>query len=150
MVGAGWGALLRCGGGFLAEFGVRPDEGGDDETGDRAEHDPDEEVLVADDFLEPAGGHARDHHTEGHEAGADRVVGGLVFATGDVEHVNHIRCEAEAVAELLEGDAGIDDNKIVGRGVGEVNVDEIRKVDRGDHGGQPIFQAVAGGAESAE
>ena len=35
-------------------------------TGDGTKHDPEKEVLVADQFLDIAGDHAGEHHAEGH------------------------------------------------------------------------------------
>ena len=56
---------------LLPEFRVNLQQGGRTESSQCANHDPDEESLVAHHFLQPACGHARNHHAESHEGGAD-------------------------------------------------------------------------------
>ena len=52
-------------------------------------------------FLDPTRGHPRQHHPQRHEAGADRVVRGLIFPPRDVHHIQHVGGESETVTELL-------------------------------------------------
>src|SRR5438128_2197906 len=129
--------LLR--GSLFAEFGVEGDEGGDEEAGDGGEHDPDEEMLVTDNILKPAAEHAGKHHAEGHETGANGVVGGLVLAAGDVDHIEHVGGEPEAVTELLDGDAEVDDKEVTRLRIGEINKDGVGQMHDEHHGPEPGF-----------
>lgn len=85
----------------LPKFGIDPYQRRHDEAGDRGEEDPEEEMGVAQLFLDPAARHRRDHHAKGHEPRPDRVMDSLVFPFGDHDHDKRIGREAEAVAELL-------------------------------------------------
>ena len=64
---------------------------------------------LADELLQPSGHHARQHHSQGHEARADGVVGRAVLALREVDEVEHVGREAKSVAKLLDEDAGVDD-----------------------------------------
>lgn len=77
-------------------------------TGDGTKHDPEKEVLVADQFLDIAGDHAGEHHAEGHESGADGVMSGLLRAFAEEHHEVGEGRETEPVTELFDGDGGGD------------------------------------------
>ena len=126
------------------------DGGGDEEGGEGAGHDPEEEVAVADGFLDVAGDHAGEHHAEGHEGGADGVVGGLVGTVGEVDEEEHVGGEAEAVAELFDEDAGIDEEEAGRGGVAEEDIDGIGHRDGEDHGPEPVAEALTGDGDAAE
>ena len=65
--------------------------------------------MVADQFLDIARDHAGEHHAEGHEAGANGVVGGLLWAFTEEHHEVGEGRETESVTELLYKDANIDE-----------------------------------------
>ena len=94
---------------FLAKLRVDLDEEADDKRCRAAEDRPEEEVAVADELLQPSGHHARQHHSQGHEARADGVVGRAVLALREIDEVEHVGREAKSVAKLLDEDAGVDD-----------------------------------------
>ena len=75
----------------------------DHNGGGTAEYYDPEEVDVTDCFLKITCKHARNHHAQCHEGGADGVVRRLEFPFGKVHHVEHIGRESESVAELLDG-----------------------------------------------
>ena len=77
-------------------------------TGDGTKHDPEKDVLVADQFLDIAGDHAGEHHAEGHEAGADGVMSGLLRTFAEEHHEVGEGRETEPVTELFDGDGGGD------------------------------------------
>ena len=62
-------------------------------------------MRIADQLLNPAGNHSRQHHAECHKTGTDSVVSGFVFAVGEVNQVKHIRRKSESVAKLLDADS---------------------------------------------
>ena len=53
-------------------------------------------------FLDPAAGHGRQHHAQGHDAGAHGVKDGFIFTLRNHDHVHRVGGKAETVAELLE------------------------------------------------
>ena len=76
---------------------------GRNKEGDAAKHGgDDEEIEVAREFLQHAAHQAGQHHAQGHEAGGKGVVRRGVLAACKLQQVDHIGCEAEAVAELLQ------------------------------------------------
>ena len=83
-------------------------KGGHSEGGEGTNHNPDEEQLVSHRFLQPSGGHARNHHAERHESGADGIVGGLVFSIGKIDQIKHICRESETISELFDEDTKVD------------------------------------------
>ena len=90
---------------FFTKQGVDAEQGRSAERREAAGRHPEEEGAVAHPLLEHAGHHAREHHPEGHEGGADGVVGRLRRTAGVVDEIEHVGREAEAVAELLDEDA---------------------------------------------
>ncbi len=101
---------------FLAVFGVDSSvgENGDDDRGYAACYYQPEEVGVADCFLDVACEHARNHHAQRHERGADSIVGCLELAFGEVHHIEHIGCKTEAVTELFDSDSRRYGEQVVG------------------------------------
>src|SRR5260370_41021239 len=95
----------------------------------RAEH-PTEEVLVTHNVGDPTAPHSRDHHPQGHEAGADGVMRRLVGAVGKIEQVEHEGGEAKAVTQLLNGNSAAGDQKILRLGEGKKNESHVGKVHR--------------------
>ena len=76
-------------------------EGGHKE-GNAAKHGgDDEEIKIAREFLQRAAHQTGEHHAQSHEAGGEGVVRRGVLAARELQQVNHIGGEAEAVAELL-------------------------------------------------
>ena len=65
-----------------------------------------EEIDVTNCFLDITCKHAGNHHAQCHEGGADGIVRGFEFTFGEVHHIEHVGCETEAVAELLNGNGG--------------------------------------------
>ena len=96
---------------FLAVGGVYLDEGRDGEGDEAAEHDPPEEMEVAQVVCHPAGNHAWNHHAQGLHGGADAEDGGAALTLREIDEVEHIGCEAEAVAELFDEDTEVDDEQ---------------------------------------
>ena len=135
---------------LLSERRVNLQHGGNDKGYDAAEHYPHKEVGIADEVGEPTGHHARKHHAERHERSADGVDGSTLFATGKVYEVEHIGCETEAVAELLDEDAGIDDKHVGILCAAEIYVDKVGNRNAQHHGPQPFLQSSAGHEETAE
>lgn len=90
---------------FFTKRGVDAEQSRSAERGKAASRHPEEEGAVAHPLLEHAGRHAREHHPEGHEGGADGVVGRLRRTAGVVDEIEHVGREAEAVAKLLDEDA---------------------------------------------
>src|SRR5688572_5262625 len=126
-----------------AEVRVDGEERRHGERGQGRDAYPDEEAGVAQLLLDPAARHARHHHAERHEPGADRVVGRLVAAAlvpaRHQDHEQEVGGEAEAVAELLHGDRGGDEIEVLRHRVGEVHEREVGKVDREQHRPQPAL-----------
>ena len=85
----------------------------DNKAWDRGQQHPDEEMRIADVFLQPAAPHARQHHAQRHETGADGVMCRAVLAARDVNHVKHECGEPEAIAELLDRHARANCQQIV-------------------------------------
>ena len=106
--------------------------------------------MVANALLQGTGKETRNHHREGHEGRAKRIVGRLVLALAVINKVEHIGREAEAVAELFEEDTDVDDEQTGGQGVGEIDVDQIGQGDGDNHGPQPALQAITGGTDATE
>ncbi len=112
-------------------------------------HQP-EEAGVAQRLLQIAGKHARYHHAERHEGGADGIVRGLELAFGEVHHVEHIGGEAEAIAELVEGNGGGDEPQAGGLRDGEVDECQAGQGQGACHQTDGTFQSDAGGIQSAQ
>ena len=96
---------------FLAVGGVYLDEGRDGEGDEAAEHDPPEEMEVAQVVCHPAGNHAWNHHAQGLHGGADAEDGGAALTLREIDEVEHVGGEAEAVAELFDEDTEVDDEQ---------------------------------------
>ena len=139
--------FLRC---LPAKIAVKRNERHGRKAGDRADHHPHEKMFVADQLLQPAAPHAGDHHPERHGAGAEGVVNGLVFAAGDVDAVQHVGGEPEAVAELLDADRGGDHPQIVGLHHREEQERRVRQMNDQRHRPEPAFQSMLRGDEPAD
>ena len=87
---------------FLAIVGIYLNKGAYGYCRGTTNHYPDKEVFVSDQFLQPTGSHTRQHHTQCHKSGADRIVCCLMFTIGVVNQVKHVGCEPEAITELLD------------------------------------------------
>ena len=59
----------------------------------------------------PTGNHTRNHHAQGLHGGADAEDGGTALALREIDEVEHVGGEAEAVAELFDEDAEVDDEQ---------------------------------------
>ena len=74
----------------------------------------------------------------------------LCLAFRHVDHVKHIRREAESVAKLFYQYSQIDKQEAVRHGIGQVDVDRIGQVDGNNHGPQPEPESVTGGQNPAD
>ena len=125
-------------------------KGGHPEGGEGTNHNPDEEQLVSHRFLQPSGGHARNHHAERHESGADGIVGGLVFVVGKADEVKHVGRKAKAVAELLDEYAEVDDEQGFGLCITEVDIHRIGDGDGAYHRPYPALQPLSGYGDASK
>ena len=119
-------------------------------AGNGRQHHPFKKEPVAEVFLQPAAPHAGKHHAQRHETGADGVVRGSMLPARDVNHVKHIGGEPESVAELLHRHTRANDPQTLRLGVGEINENRIRQMDRQQHRPEPALQAVPRNDQSAE
>ena len=140
------GILLR----LLAELGVDIEEPRDDIGQRTGCNDNEEEGPIAHGLLQSSGKEAWNHHGQCHESRAEGIVGGFVLALTIINKVEHVGRESEAIAELLDEDADIDDKQTVGQDIGEIDVDEVGQRDGQHHRPQPAFQSVATGGNTAE
>ena len=95
--------------------------------------------MVADQFLDIARDHAGEHHAEGHESGANGVVGGLLRAFTEEHHEVGEGGEAETVAELFDSDTGRNEPHGGWMGKCQIDVDEVGKVHGGGHPPNPVL-----------
>lgn len=135
---------------FLSELRVYLDIGGDDEGDGAEEHDDEEEVAIAHPLLQGTGEESGDHHRQRHEGGAEGVMARLVVALAVVDEIEHVGCEAEAIAKLFEEDAEVDHHEALGQGVAHVDIDDVGQRDSAYHGPQPALQAILAGSHAAE
>ena len=70
-----------------------------------ADHYEDEEACIAHSLLQISCNHPREHHAQGHEGRTQRIMCRLELALREEDEVEHIGCEAEAIAELVESHA---------------------------------------------
>ena len=106
-------------------------------------------MFVADELLQPAGGHTRQHHAQSHEGRTDSVVGGFVFAVGEVDEVEHVGRETKSVAKLFDEDTEVDDEEALGLIVTEVNKRDTGERDAPSHRPKPFFKAAFGRYDSS-
>ena len=116
-----------------AEARVYLDQTGNGDSEEATDHDDNEEIDVSYGIFEPSGYHARQHHTECHESGADGVMCGFALALAEVEHIEHVGGEAKSVSELLDEDTGADNEKIGRLCDTEEYVNEVRDCNSPDH-----------------
>ena len=100
--------------------------------------------------MQPACEKAGQHHAQGHETCAEGVVAGFGRALGKVEQEHHVGGEAEAVAELLEEDAGVDAPQILRLEIGQIDVHEVGNGNRKNHRPLPTPEAVARNGDAAQ
>ena len=81
---------------------------------DAANHQPDKEMIVSQQFLQPSSEHAGYHHAQRHETCTNGIMRCFVAPIGKVYQIEHVSGEAKAVTELLNNYADIDDQQIVG------------------------------------
>ena len=133
---------------------IRPEQAadgnGDGEGGEAGCHDHPEETGVAEPFLKVAGDHAGKHHAEGHEGGADGIVGSLEFAFGEMHHVEHVGGETEAIAELLDEDAEADDKDTVRLEHAQIDECQAREGHAESHRPKRPLQAQAGSGDASD
>src|SRR4051794_5837727 len=137
-------------GGFFSKFRVQRHESDDKEAGQSSKHDPDEEMLVADNILKPAAEHARQHHAQCHEASANGVMGGFMLSSSNINHVEHVTGKAEAVTELFKGNADIYQDEIVRLGVREVHEHDVGQMHNANHRPKPKSQAAPGSGHATQ
>ena len=75
---------------------------------------------------------------------------GFGRALGKVEQEHHVGGEAEAVAELLKEDAGVDAPQILRLEIGQIDVHEVGNGNRKNHRPLPTPEAVARNGDAAQ
>src|SRR6185436_12727536 len=135
---------------FLSKPALEGNESHDEEPRQGGDHYPDKEMLVPDCFLQPPAEHSRQHHPQCHETGTDRVMRRLMLATRDIDHIEHISGETEAVAKLFKADAYVDQSEILGLRVREVDKHRIGQMHDADHRPEYRFKTPARSQHTAQ
>ena len=136
------------GSGLGAESVFQP--AGHDKRDRCAYHDPYKKQAVAEEFLNPSGHHAGNHHAQRHESRTDGIMGGLVLSFREMDEIKHIGCKAESVSELFDKDTAVYQEQVCGLGIAEIYIYGIRQGDCPDHGPEPPLQAVFGYGHSSQ
>lgn len=125
---------------------------GRNKEGDAAKHGgDDEEIEVAREFLQRTTHQTGQHHAQRHEAGSKGVVRRGVLAARKLQQVDHIGCEAETVAELLQEHESPNQREVFGLIIGEDDIERIGNRDARHHWPQPTLHAtLARGEDAAE
>ena len=114
---------------FLSEGRIDLDKRRNGKRNDAEQHHGDEEMLVAQQVLQPSAGHARQHQSEERDGRAERIVRRLILALRVIEHVKGERGEAQAITKLLHKEARTDEHEVGGQRVTHVNINSIGQGD---------------------